>query len=142
MLVSMLPWSNQMLNHRGTGAQRDTLSEKVIGAAITVHRALGPGLLESAYEACLELEIKELGLRVERQVEVPLHYKTIKLDAGYRLDLLVERELILELKTVEKLLAIHQAQLLTYLKLTGISTGLLMNFHVAKLADGIKRLKL
>ncbi|MEY4730942.1 MAG: hypothetical protein RL020_2100 [Pseudomonadota bacterium] len=142
MLVSMLPWSNQMLNHRGTEAQRDTLSEKVIGAAITVHRALGPGLLESAYEACLELEIKELGLRVERQVEVPLHYKTIKLDAGYRLDLLVERELILELKTVEKLLAIHQAQLLTYLKLTGISTGLLMNFHVAKLADGIKRLKL
>jgi GxxExxY protein len=131
-----------MLNHRGTEAQRDTLSEKVIGAAITVHRALGPGLLESAYEACLELEIKELGLRVERQVEVPLHYKTIKLDAGYRLDLLVERELILELKTVEKLLAIHQAQLLTYLKLTGISTGLLMNFHVAKLADGIKRLKL
>jgi GxxExxY protein len=131
-----------MLNHRGTEAQRDTLSEKVIGAAITVHRALGPGLLESAYEACLELEIKELGLRVERQVEVPLHYKTIKLDAGYRLDLLVERELVLELKTVEKLLPIHQAQLLTYLKLTGISTGLLMNFHVAKLTDGIKRLKL
>ena len=131
-----------MLHHRDTEAQRDNLSEKVIGAAIAVHRALGPGLLESAYEACLELEIKELGLHVERQVAVPLHYKTIKLDAGYRLDLLVEHELVLELKTVEKLLPIHQAQLLTYLKLTGLSTGLLMNFHVAKLADGIKRLKL
>jgi GxxExxY protein len=100
-----------MLNHRDTEAQRDTLSEKVIGAAITVHRALGPGLLESAYEACLELEIKELGLRVERQVEVPLRYKSIKLDAGYRLDLLVEGELVLGLKTVEKLLPIHHANL-------------------------------
>ena len=116
------------------------LTRKVIGAAIEVHKSLGPGLLESAYEACLchELELQELPF--ERQRELPIHYKGLNLDSGYRLDIVVENRLILELKSCESLLPIHEAQLLTYLKLTGIKVGLLINFNVPVLRDGIKRM--
>jgi GxxExxY protein len=131
-----------MINHRDTEAQRDSLSEAVIGAAIEVHRALGPGLLESAYEECLcyELSAKEVGFR--RQVELPVNYKDVKLDCGYRMDIVVSHTLVVELKTVEKLLPVHQAQLLTYLKLSGLHTGLLINFNVPVLKQGIKRMRL
>jgi GxxExxY protein len=105
-----------------------------------VHRALGPGLLESAYEACLchELSLRELPFR--RQIELPVNYKGLRLDAGYRIDLIVRDELLVELKSVERLLPIHEAQLLTYLKLSGMKTGLLLNFHEAVLRNGIRRL--
>ncbi len=122
--------------------EKDPLTGKVIGAAIEVHRALGPGLLESAYEECLCWELNEVGLRVRRQVPLPVVYKQVTLDCGYRMDLVVENRLIVELKTVETLLPIHEAQLLTYLKLTGIRTGLLLNFNVSVLRDGIKRMVL
>ena len=112
----------------------------VIGHAIEVHRALGPGLLESAYEECLCFELKIAGLEFKRQVPLPVVYKAIKLECAYRMDILVDQRLIVELKTVDQLLPIHQAQLLTYLKLGGIRTGLLLNFHAPVLKDGIKRL--
>jgi len=130
------------MNHRDTETQRDSLSEEVIGAAIEVHRALGPGLLESAYEQCLcyELSSKEVGFR--RQVELPVSYKDVKLDCGYRMDIVVSDTLVVEIKTVEKLLPVHQAQLLTYLKLSGLETGLLINFNVPVLKQGIKRMRL
>ena len=118
----------------------NVLSERVIGAAIEVHRALGPGLLESAYEECLCHEFKLADLRFERQKPLPVVYKGMSLDCGYRIDLVVEGVIILELKTVEVLLPLHQAQLLTYLKLTGISLGLLIDFYVAVLKDGLKRI--
>jgi GxxExxY protein len=121
---------------------RDPLTEQVIGAAIEVHRVLGPGLLESAYEECLCYELSQRGLTFQRQVPLPVVYKEVKLDCGYRIDLVVMERLIVELKTVEQLLPIHEAQLLTYLKLKGIHTGLLINFHVALLKNGIKRLVL
>ena len=107
-----------------------------------MHRHLGPGLLESAYEECLFWELGQAGLKTQRQVPLPVVYKEVQLDLGYRLDLVVEDELIVELKTVEKLLPIHEAQLLTYLKLSGMKTGLLLNFHSAVLRDGIKRMVL
>jgi GxxExxY protein len=115
------------------------ISEVVIGSAIAVHKALGPGLLESAYEACLEFELIDRGLLVQRQYGLPLQYRSVKVDAGYKLDLLVEQAVIVELKSVEKLERIHEAQLLTYLKLSGLHLGLLMNFNTVKLMDGIKR---
>jgi len=118
------------------------LTERIIGAAIEVHRALGPGLLESAYEECLCYELSLDKLNVRRQVPLPVVYKGIKLDCGYRIDLIVEEKVIVELKTVEKLLPIHQAQLLTYLKLGEFKTGLLLNFSSAVLKDGIKRIVL
>jgi len=121
---------------------RDGLSERVIGLAIEVHRALGPGLLESAYEECLCFELKTAGLDFARQVPLPITYKAVKLDCGYRMDLVVDKRLVIELKTVERLLPIHDAQLLTYLRLGRIPTGLLFNFHSAVLKDGIKRLVL
>ncbi len=121
---------------------RDPLTERVIGAAIEVHRHLGPGLLESAYEECLLWELGQAGLKPLRQVPLPVVYKEVKLDIGYRLDLVVQDKLIVELKTVEKLLPIHEAQLLTYLKLSGMKTGLLLNFHSAVLRDGMKRMVL
>jgi GxxExxY protein len=130
------------MNHRDTEAQRDSLTQKVIGAAIEVHRALGPGLLESAYEECLCYELSSAGLAFRKQVELPVLYKKVKLDCGYRMDIVVSESLVLEIKTVEKLLPIHQAQLLTYLKLSGIRTGLLINFNVPVLKNGIKRMKL
>ena len=107
-----------------------------------MHRALGPGLLESAYEECLCYELSVAGINFARQVELGLNYKSVKLDCGYRLDLVVEECLIIELKTVEKLLPIHAAQLLTYMKLSGYNLGLLMNFNTPVLKDGIKRMKL
>ena len=117
----------------------DELSNKVIGCALEVHKQLGPGLLESAYERCLSYELICAGIRHIPQMELPLDYKGTKLDCGYRVDLFVENELIVELKVVDKLLPIHEAQLLTYMKLSGAKTGLLMNFNVTRLKDGIKR---
>lgn len=120
----------------------DAASRRVIGLAIEVHRALGPGLLESAYEQCLahELELNEIPFK--RQVPVPVVYKGMKLDCAYRLDLVVADMLVLEIKAVEKLLPVHGAQLLTYLKLTGIRAGLLLNFNSEVLRDGMKRVVL
>lgn len=112
----------------------------VIGAAIEVHRHLGPGLLESTYEACLARELELRGVPHARQVVLPVAYKGATLDAGYRLDFLVADELIVELKSVEKLLEVHKAQVLTYLKLSGLAVGLLINFNVPWLRDGILRL--
>lgn len=120
--------------------EANRLSNVIIGAAIQVHRELGPGLLESAYEACLKYELAQQGLRVESQVSQPVIYKGIHLDCGYRLDLLVEDLIIVELKTVESLHPIHDAQLLTYLKLKNLWLGLLINFNVPLLKNGIKRL--
>ena len=119
---------------------RDPFTDKVIGLAIEVHRELGPGLLESAYEECLCYELEKSGLSFRRQVPLPVTYKEVQLECGYRMDVVVEEKLILELKTVEKLLRIHGAQLLTYLRLSGIKTGLLMNFNTALLKDGIQRM--
>ena len=116
------------------------LTRKVIGAGIEVHKHLGPGLLESAYEECLCHEFKQIGFPFERQKELPIVYKGEKLDCGYRLDVVVAGMLILELKACERLEPIHEAQLLTYLKLTGIKVGLLINFNVPILRDGIKRI--
>ena len=118
------------------------LTGQVIGAAIEVHKILGPGLLESAYEECLCHELELRGIPYERQSELPIEYKGVKLDCGYRLDVVVSSQLILELKACERLEPIHEAQLLTYLKLTGIKLGLLINFNVPVLKQGIKRLAL
>ena len=116
------------------------LSDKIIGCAIQVHKSLGPGLLESAYLECLWYELKEIGLKVEKQKPLPLIYKEVKLDVGYRLDLLVEDKVVIELKSVEALNDVHVAQVITYLKLSGCKLGLLMNFNVLRLVDGLKRL--
>ena len=118
---------------------RDPLTEKVIGCAIEVHRILGPGLLESAYQRCLTIELHNQGLQFETEVSMPVKYKNEILDCGYRADILVEKSLILELKAVETILPIHQAQLLTYMKLSGILIGLLINFYQPRLIDGLKR---
>ena len=115
------------------------ISEKVIACAIRVHSALGPGLLESAYEECLYYEISKLNLKVEKQKALPLIYEEVKLDVGYRIDLMVENKLIVEVKAVESLSDIHLAQLLTYLKLSDCRLGLLINFNVVLLKYGIKR---
>jgi len=116
------------------------ISEKIIGCAIEVHKALGPGLLESAYLECLFYELQKSGLHVEKQKPIPLIYKEVKLDAGYRIDILVESKVIIELKSVESLNEIHIAQVLTYLKLSGCKLGLLMNFNELRIIDGLKRL--
>ncbi|MBU1298644.1 MAG: GxxExxY protein [Bacteroidetes bacterium] len=115
------------------------LSNIVIGCAIEVHKSLGPGLLESAYKECLAYKIKQEGLFVEKEKPLPLVFEEVKLDCGYRVDLLVERKLIVETKSVEALNDIHLAQVLTYLKLSGCKLGLLLNFNVVRLKDGIKR---
>lgn len=115
------------------------ISNKIIGCAIEVHRKLGPGLLESAYQECLYYELKLQGLRVEREKPMPIIYKDIKLDQGYHIDLLVEDKVVIELKTVEDFKDVHLAQVLTYLKLGNYKLGLLLNFHVTVLKDGIKR---
>ncbi len=117
----------------------DGVSTEVIGCAIEVHRHLGPGLLESAYETCLAKEMELRNLRFELQRPLPIDYKGVRLNCGYRLDVVVEEALVIELKSVEFLLPIHEAQLLTYLKLSGIRVGLLMNFNVKVLKQGIKR---
>ena len=116
------------------------LSERIIGAAIEVHRVLGPGLLESTYERCLVHELMLQGIRAERQKKQPIYYKGLELDEGYRIDVLVEGKIILELKVVDHLNDVHTAQLLTYLKLSGCTLGYLINFNVRLLKDGIKRI--
>ena len=116
------------------------LSYKIIGDAYKVHRKLGPGLLESTYEVCLIYELVRSGLKVENQISLPVIYDNVHLDAGYRIDIFVEKCIILELKSVELLLPVHHAQLLTYLRLSGIHLGLLINFNVQNLKDGIKRI--
>ena len=117
-------------------------SERVIGACIEVHRCLGPGLLESAYEQCLAHEFGLRGLSFERQMLLPVRYKNLELECGYRLDFVVERELIVEIKAVERLMLVHEAQLITYLKLTGLPAGLLVNFNTEALRRGLRRLTL
>ena len=118
----------------------DQISHRIIGAAIEVHRHLGPGLLESAYQSCLVFELRQLGVKLEEQKPLPVVYKQVKLDCGYRLDLIVEDEIIVEIKAIEKLLPIHEAQLLSYLRLAKKRVGLLMNFHVPVLKNGMKRI--
>jgi GxxExxY protein len=118
----------------------DQISRRIIGAAIEVHRHLGPGLLESAYETCLAYELRQLGFRVEQQKPLPVVYKDVKLDCGYRLDLVVKDAIILEVKAIEQLAPIHDAQLLSYLRISGLKVGLLMNFHVRVLKNGLKRI--
>jgi len=118
------------------------LTYAIVGAAIEVHRHLGPGLLESAYEECLCRELVLRGLRVERQKPLPLSYKGVKLDCGYRMDLVVEDRVLIEVKAVEALAPIHEAQVLTYLRLTGVRVGLLINFNVSVLKQGLTRLVL
>jgi len=121
-------------------SRENDLSKLIIGAAIEVHRALGPGLLESAYEECLCFELRELNLSFERQLALPVRYKSVQLDCGYRLDIVVEKCVILELKTVEELAPIHEAQLLTYLKLSEVRLGILLNFNAPIMKDGIRRI--
>ena len=121
---------------------KDPLTGEIIGAAIEVHRHLGPGLLESAYAACLAHELSRRGLGFEVEKPLPIAYKNVKLDAGYRMDLLVENQVVVEVKAVDALAAIHEAQLLSYLKLGGYKRGLLINFHVMILKDGIRRMVL
>jgi len=129
-----------MIHHGDTEARskllHEELTEKIIGAAIEVHRALGPGLLESAYEEALCHEFHLRGICFERQRPLPVEYKGVKLDCGYRLDLIVENKVILEIKCVEHVLPVHEAQLLTYLKMTGMRVGLILNFNISTLVRG------
>ena len=116
------------------------LTGAIIGAAIEVHRNLGPGLLESAYESCLLWELRQEGLKVEPQVPVPIRYKGLQLDAGYRIDILVQDRIIVELKAIDKIQPIHTAQVLTYLKMTNLKMALILNFNVELMRSGIKRI--
>jgi len=124
--------------HQEPSASVDAVARQVVDAALKVHRALGPGLLESAYEHCLDHELGLRGLSVSRQVPLPIHYEGLRLDAGYRLDLVVANTIIVEVKAVEALSRLHEAQLITYLKLSGLRLGLLMNFNVPMFRDGVK----
>ncbi len=131
-----------MINHRGHGehgVKYEKVTEPVIQAAIEVHRILGPGLLESAYEQCLAYELKQKGINFKLQYGLPVEYKDIKLDCGYRIDVFVEENLIVELKSVDRILPIHEAQILTYMKLAKVKVGLLINFNVLRVKEGIKR---
>jgi len=132
-----------MIHHGGTETRRklvlEDLTEQVIGAAIEVHKVLGPGLMESAYEECLCHELHLRGISFERQVSLPVEYKGIKLDCGYRIDVVIENAVVLELKCVERVLPVHQAQLLTYLKIAHKPVGFIINFNVPVLARGIYR---
>lgn len=119
--------------------EENLITEKIIGSAIKVHKALGPGLLESAYQACLYYELIKTGMFVEKEKPLPLVYEEVKLDCGYRMDLVIERKIIVEVKSVDSLTDIHLAQILTYLKLSNSRFGLLINFNVTLLKDGIKR---
>jgi len=127
------------LNLQSEEKRYTALTHDIIGAAITVHRALGPGLLESAYEACLAFELMDAGHHVERQKPLPVVYRDVVVECGYRLDMLVDELVVIELKAVERLLAIHEAQLISYLKLSGMKLGLLMNFNVKYLHTGVRR---
>src|SRR3974390_1455035 len=119
---------------------RSRTTDQIIGAAIKIHRRLGPGLLESAYEACLVYELERLGLAVQRQKAVPLIYESVKLDCGFRADLIVNWEVVVEIKCKESIHPVDQAQLLSYLRLLDLRVGLLLNFHVVALKDGIKQM--
>lgn len=121
--------------------EKDALSDTVIGCAIEVHRSLGPGLLETVYEQCLAHELSTRSLKFRLQAPMPVAYKGIRLDCGFRIDVIVEDKLLLELKSVEKLIPVHEAQVLTYLRLSGLPTGLLINFNERRLIDGIRRFK-
>ena len=116
------------------------ITEKIIGCAIEIHRNLGPGLLESAYEECLCYELKQVGLEFKRQVPLPVIYKGINLECGYRMDIVIEDLVIVEIKAIERILPVHEAQLLSYLKIYNKKVGLLMNFHVPILKSGLKRI--
>lgn len=116
------------------------ISDLIVGGALKVHTALGPGLLESAYEACLQYELIKTGLRVEAQKALPLVYESVKLECGYRIDLLIESKVIIEVKSIEAVADIHFAQVLTYLRLSGLKLALLMNFNVLHMKDGIRRI--
>lgn len=118
----------------------DSITRPIIGAAIEVHRRLGPGLLESAYETCLAFELQQMGIRVEQQKSLPVVYKEVNLDCGYRLDLVIEDSVVVEIKDVEQLAPIHDAQILCYLRLSGKRVGLLINFHARVLKNGLKRI--
>jgi len=118
----------------------DKLSNKIIGLAIEVHRNLGPGLLESVYHQCLTYELSKNNIEFVSEHQIPVKYKEVKIDCGFRADIIVAKSIIIELKTVEKILPIHEAQLLTYLKITGIRVGLIINFNVILLKDGIERM--
>ena len=118
----------------------DSIMRRIIGAAIEVHRRLGPGLLESAYGTCLAFELRQTGLKIEEQKPLPVVYRDVKLDCGYRLDLVVEDSVVVEIKAVDQLAPIHDAQLLSYLRLSGMRVGLLINFHVRVLKNGLKRI--
>jgi GxxExxY protein len=122
--------------------ENNSLTDAIIGAAIAVHRELGPGLLESVYEKCLTLELTRTSLQVCSQKEIPLTYKGLALESGFRADLIVENKVLIELKSVDQLLPVHTAQVLTYLKLTNLRTALLINFNVQLLKNGIKRLSI
>ncbi len=128
------------MHRANTEMHRDILTEKIIGAAIEVHKALGPGLLESACQQRLFFDLKSQGLKVSKEIPLPIIYKDIKLDHGYRIDLLVENEVVIEIKTVEQFTDVHFAQILTYLKLGNFPKGLLINFHTKLLTTGIKRI--
>ncbi len=127
---------NQELSPR---AELDAITKQIVGASIDVHRSLGPGLLESVYEACLEFDLNGQGLSVQRQIALPVNYKQVQLESGYRVDLLVEGKVIVEIKAVDELVPIHKAQLLTYLKLSNLKVGLLINFNVEQLRKGVTR---
>ena len=131
------------IHHKGTKDTKDPVADRtyeIVGAAIEVHRQLGPGLLESAYERCLYRELRFRGLSVQRQVPLPLEYRGLRLDCGYRIDLLVDTSVIVEVKVARKILPLHRAQVLTYLKLTQLRLGLLINFNVEVLRSGLYRI--
>ena len=134
-------WQNLLIVDRTRNKMnRNVVTGQIVDAAMKVHSKLGPGLLESAYEACLAFELRKRSLCVQTQVALPVIYENVKLDIGYRLDLLVESQVIVELKAVEKMIPLFDAQLISYLKLSGMEVGLLINFHVERLKYGIKRL--
>jgi GxxExxY protein len=132
-------YTTEAQSHREDDDNKDPRTSPIIGAAIEVHRHLGPGLLESAYEECLCHELHLRGIDFRRQIDLPVEYKGLKLDCGYRLDLIVHEEVVVELKCVEKVLPVHEAQLLTYMLMTGKRVGLLINFNVPLLTRGITR---
>jgi GxxExxY protein len=132
-------FTTETRSHGENEDHKDPRTSAIVGAAIEVHRHLGPGLLESAYEECLCHELHLRGIDFRRQIDLPVEYKGLKLDCGYRLDLIVNEEVVVELKCVEKVLPVHEAQLLTYMQLTGKQVGLLINFNVPQLIKGITR---
>jgi GxxExxY protein len=122
--------------------EHDRLAHRIVDSAFAVHRALGPGLLESVYEQCLVCELASRGIPVQRQIAVPVVYRGIRIDFGFRMDLLVDSLIVVEIKAIERLLAVHEAQLLTYLKLSGNRLGILINFNVVRIKDGLRRMVL